>query len=174
VNPGTVVIVLIGSNIACSLLGFLIGRLTRATVTMEQHMTDGDDESTELPDRRRSIRAPIVLIAFSVALIGVVTAAVGVHLIRTQDQIVGCVVGYSNAMADALERRSSVNIQASEQVDQVFAAFLAAFDDLPADGRARVRAAIAEYSETRTKAKETLKENPFPEAPRDACAELRD
>jgi hypothetical protein len=173
VNLGTVVIVLIGSNIACSLLGFLLGRTTRATVVMEQRMTNDDDEKE--PDHRPWWHVTSMqVIAFVVAAIGVVTAAVGVHLIRTQDQIIGCVVGYSNATADALEQRSSAASRANEQVDRVFAAFLAAFDDLPAEGRERARKAIAEYTEARTNAKETAKQNPLPEAPRDACAELRD
>lgn len=174
----TVLILLAISNPACGFIGYLIGRIARDTaetkdaVTHDVEQTDGLSEDKSVGPRWRM--NVVVVIGMAVAAIGVVTALIGFSVTRNQDQLAGCVVGYSNATADALEARSSAATEANQQVENVFRAFLAAFSDTPAVGRERVQHAFEEYLKAREATAKAQKDNPLPEAPRDACADLLD
>lgn len=177
-DAGLVVVLLVGSNSACLFLGYLFGRMARATVQMEESMAaDTPDVAREAPMSapvgRRRLNA-FRLLAWTVALIGAVTTAMGYVVIRNQDRLVGCVVGYSNASSAAAKARSAAQNDVNTQIDNVMAAFQAAFTDAPAVGRDRVFGAIDAYNKARAKAKETQRDNPLPDPPEDACAELID
>lgn len=164
-------VLLAATNPACALLGFLFGRITRATVDIAESVTE---EGTDVPSEQKRKINPITVISVVVVLIGLITAIVGFQVTRNQDRIVGCVVGYSNASADAFERRAAVTGETNDQVEEVFRAIDQAFGDAPGVGRQRVRDAIDQYLDARDNAREVLKRNPLPDAPRDACAELLD
>jgi hypothetical protein len=168
----TVAILLAAGNPACLFLGFLFGRLTRATIAIEEKIVDEKKIDTDSVRRHRSIAKYWVMVI--VAAIGLITAVVGFMVTRNQDRLTGCVVGYSNALADAFEQRLAASNDVNEQLDNVMSSFLAAFNDAPEVGRDRVFKAIEEYNKARTEAKNAQRENPLPDAPRDACAELLD
>lgn len=176
-NTPNLLAVLVGSNAACLFLGYLFGRLTRATVRIEENMDADPDATTPDPPARRL--TPLRALGLVVVAIGVATIALGVMVTVKQaeaeardDRLTACITGYSNALADAFRERASATSDASEAVDTVMAAIGMAFVDAPAVGRDRVLAAIQAYNEARAEAKKTQAENPLPDAPRDACAEL--
>jgi hypothetical protein len=173
---------LVGSNLACMFLGFLFGRVTRAAVEIEEHMIQDNDSpppSGETPGRGRltSLR----VLAVVVTLIGVATIVLGILVTREQaaadardDRLTACITGYSNALADALDQRTTANMETNEAVAGVMQAFADAFSQAPADARENIRKALVAYTEARDKARESRAQTPLPEAPRDACAELLD
>lgn len=167
-------IVLIASNTACLFLGYLFGRLTRAAVRIEETM-DIDDTPPPVvaPVERRRITT-FRLLGIAVALIGVITAGMGYVVIRQQDRIVGCVVGYSSANSAAVKARSAAQNEVNDQIDNFMAAILQAFSSAPAEGRQLVFDAVKSYNESRSKAKSTQRDNPLPDPPEHACAELMD
>lgn len=168
------VILLVATNPACALLGFLFGRITRATVDIADSVTE---EGTEMPDkekRRVGRTNPITIISVVVVLIGLITAIVGYQVTRNQDRIVGCVVGYSNASADAFEQRADAQREVNDQLANFMRAVRDAFSSAPADGRKKVFDAVEDFVKADDEAKRIRGENPLPEAPRDACAELLD
>lgn len=172
----TLIVLLVGSNAACLALGFLFGRLTGATLRIEEKMTatpDAPAEKAARPawGRQRSI---LVAVALAVALIGIVTSVAGYQITRNQDRLAGCVAGYSNALSDALtESRAAQNV-VNEQLDNFMQAVLDAFSTAPDEGRQKVLDAVAAYVDARANAKQVQKDHPLPEAPRDACSELVD
>jgi hypothetical protein len=168
-STSTLWFVLLASNGACVLLGYLFGRMVRATVRIEETMVE---DAASPPPGRRSRDTTMRIMAAVVALIGVVTATFGVVVIRDVDQLNGCVVGYSNALADTLDRRAGPQQEATLQLDRVMSAIMDAYKMTPVDGREHVRTAIEAYVEARNTARAFLAENPLPDAPRDACAEL--
>lgn len=177
-NTPDVLWILAGSNVACLSLGYLFGRLTRATIRIEERMTEPPvDSQAAVPEPPKASRrrwGALQLITVGVVLIGVMTAAIGVVVTRNQDRLVGCVAGYSNANADALKQSRTAQNVVNDQLDNFMSAVLAAFSTAPADGRAKVQAAVKSYVEAREAAKQVQKDNPLPDAPRDACAELLD
>lgn len=174
-NTPTLILVLVGSNAACLFLGYLFGRLARATVQIEENMDTAQEEPPAGHGRRVTALHVISLV---VVAIGLVTAVVGYQITRNQDRIVGCVVGYSNAAAAAAKARSAASNAALDQLDMVMEAVANAYSaaDLGQvnDARAEVRAAIQNYVDARHDAKEAQRRNPLPDPPRDACAELLD
>ncbi len=177
----TVLILLAISNPACGFIGYLIGRISRDTADTKEavmHEVEETDGVDPVPRESRPVsrwRAnTVVLISAAVAATGIITAIVGFNVTRNQDRLVGCVVGYSNATADAFEARRVAANDANQQVENVFRAFLAAFNDTPAAGRDRVRLAFEQYIKAREESKKVQKDNPLPDAPRDACSELLD
>lgn len=168
-------ILVLATDSACLFLGFVFGRLTRATVEIEGHMATEEDPSVPVvvPERKRRVTG-LQLVAAGVVVIGLITALIGFSVTRNQDRLAGCVVGYSNASSAAFKARSRAQNEVNNQVDNVFAAFLAAFSDTPSEGRKRVFDAIDGYNKARIESKKTQKENPLPDPPEDACAELLD
>jgi hypothetical protein len=170
-NNTTVVLVLAGSNLACLALGYLFGRLTLATVHIEENMATDQEETSQERSARRGVNATQV-IAWTMAVMGIAMIALGTVVIRNQSQLAGCVRGYSDALADSLDARAAPQQTATDQLDKVMEAIIDAYDDIPADGRAKVQAAIQDYVKARKAARETLADHPLPAAPRDACADL--
>jgi hypothetical protein len=177
VNTPTLLVVLIGSNVACLFLGYLLGRLTRATVRIEENM----DTDTEAPPVAEDVfpRRLLHVLAVIVAVVGVATIALGVVVTVAQrqaeirdDRLTACITGYSNALADTLDVRGRPAQEATEQLDKVMIAILDAYDDVPAEGRLKVQGAIQGYVDARAQAKKTQAAHPYPDAPRDACADL--
>lgn len=169
----TMIIVLAVTNPACLFLGYLFGRLTRATVRIEENM-ETDDAPTPRPADDRGRRVSLMAIAVVVAVIGIGTAVTGVVILRNQDRLAGCIAGYSNASAAVTRERSAAQDVVNEQIDQFMQAVLEAFSATPADGRKKIYDAVQSYNEARTQAKETRKNNPLPDPPEDACTELTD
>lgn len=176
-------ITLVLSNPACIFLGFLFGRMARATAEMEEHMSpdNGSPPSTGEEGKARRRVTSLRVLGLVVALIGATTIVMGVIVTRQQaaanerdDRLTACIAGYSNALADAFASRQQANLEASEAVDKVMAAIDLAFSDAPGVGRDRVRQAIKEYNEARAEAKRAAADHPLPDAPRDACSELLD
>lgn len=167
-------IVLFGSNLGCVCLGFLFGRLTRAAVQVEQRMVDVTEDSP--PPKPARHRGPTALhvISLAVVFIGVVTAVVGFGVTQNQDRLTGCVVEYSNATADALTASRAAQRVVNEQIDGFMKAILDAFNSLPEEGRKAVLESVQDYLDARAEQVKVQRENPLPEAPRDACAELLD
>lgn len=160
----------------CLFLGYLFGRMARATVQIEETMT-ADPKPTVTspsePNERRRVGA-LRLVAAAVAVIGIVTAAMGYIVIRNQDRIVGCVVGYSNASSTAFKARAAAQNEVNDQLDNFMEAILQAFSTAPADGRKLVFDAVTSYNDARRAAKEAQSQNPLPDPPESACAELMD
>lgn len=174
-SPTTVALLLLASNPACVFLGFLFGRLTRATVTIEEKIADAEKlDVKEIKKPRKHRITALYWLAVGVTAIGLVTTVMGYIVTRNQDRLTGCVVGYSNALGDAFEERLRASNEVNKQLDNVMAAFLAAFNDAPDIGRERVFKAIEEFNKARTEAKQAQLDNPLPEVPRNACAELLD
>jgi hypothetical protein len=182
VNTVTLVGVLVGSNVGCLFLGYLFGRMARATVQIEETMTTDDTadvpaaEPAPVPvdayDRRNAI--VLRILAAVVAVVGIVTATMGYVVIRNQDRIVGCVVGYSNASSAAFKARAAAQNDVNTQMDNFMAAILQAFSSAPAEGRQLVFDAVTAYNQSRADAKTAQAKNPLPEPPEHACAELMD
>jgi hypothetical protein len=176
-------ITLVLSNPACIFLGFLFGRMTRATVEIEEHMSQ-DNDSPPLTGGEGKARRRVTslrVLGLVVAIIGATTIGLGILVTKEQAdanardaRLTACITGYSNALADAFASRQKSNSEASEAVDKVMAAIDLAFGDAPGVGRDRVRQAIKEYNEARAASKRATADHPLPEAPRDACAELLD
>lgn len=165
------------SNPACVFLGFLFGRMTQATVEIEDRMAHDGNEETNAPSSqpRSRDRQHLMLqaVAVGVVLIGIITAIIGFNVTRNQDRLAGCVTGYSNSLADALDRRSASAAEATEKLDAVMEKVVTAFSSPPSEQTTQaVRDAILDYVEARRRAKEAQRENPLPDPPRDACAEL--
>lgn len=167
------------TNLACLIIGYLLGRNTRAvTDIQEKLMADdtarpGGETHKQARSRLRRVHAWQVLGAL-VALVGIMTAVFGVVLIRNQDRLTGCVTGYSNALADTLDKRAAPQQAATEQLDRVMRAIVDAYATASAEAQVEVRRAIEAYVVARDEAKKFLAANPLPDAPRDACAELLD
>jgi len=181
VSTPDLILVLVGSNLACLFLGYLGGRLTRATIRIEEQMSTEEgapDAGAEGPDERprpwHPGRGTLISIAGAVVVIGLVTASMGFIMSRNQDRLTACVAGYSNALADTLSATREANTDAANQLDAVFQAVLDAYDDIPAEGQERVRSAVEAHQKARAEQRKTQSSNPLPEAPRDACAELLD
>lgn len=130
-----------------------------------------DKEVSNSPPLRKRVTATH-LVAVGVVLIGIVTAVMGFVVTRNQDRLAGCVAGYSNALADTLERRAAPQQEATDQLDAVMQAIVKAYQGVPGAGSESVRQAILDYVAAREHVKQTLKDNPLPDAPRDACREL--
>jgi hypothetical protein len=183
VSNTTFWLVLLVTNPACVFMGFLFGRVTRAAVEMEEHMIVEDSPPPELkssPDIRRTV-VMLRWVCAVVAVIGVGTMVLGVVVTREQaaadardDRLTACITGYSNALADALEQRTAANSAANQAVDTVMQAFADAFNQAPAEARENLRLAFEKYTEARRQSRSASAQNPLPEAPRDACAELMD
>lgn len=176
-NTTTTLVVILGSNSACLFLGYLFGRLTSSTVQIEENMDPEDEKPSETVSGRRKLNA-IQVIAWSVAFIGIVTVALGYVVIRNQDRIVGCVVGYSKAQAAATKARSAANNDVFDQLDMVMEtigrAYAAADIGQTNEARTAGRKAIEDYNKSRKEAKQAQRENPLPDVPEEACAELID
>lgn len=168
--------VLLSSNGACAFLGFLLGRVTRATIAIEEHVMADTEESLPAPVRTWKLWPPSALqvIAGFVAVVGLLTVGLGVIVTRNQDRLAGCVAGYSTALADALDKRARPQQEATEQLDKVMLAIVNAYRTQTSEDAAKVRSAIEQYVVAREHAKDVLRRNPLPDAPRDACAELLD
>lgn len=180
-NTVTLAGVLVGSNVGCWFLGYLFGRMARATVHIEETMNT-DDAAHPEPQAapapppvtgRRQLNA-LRIMAAVVAAIGIVTATLGYVVIRNQDRIVGCVVGYSNASSAAFKARAAAQNDVNTQMDNFMAAILQAFSSGPTEGRQLVFDAVTAYNQSRADAKQAQAKNPLPDPPEHACAELMD
>ena len=172
-NTTTVWILLLASNPACVFLGYLWGRVTRATVEIaEGTMEDEANPVVEAAKMRRRGVTAMQVMAVAMVLIGLATALMGFIFTRNQDRITGCVAGYSNALADTLNERSRPQQQAFDSLDLVMEAVSESIRMSTPENAQRVQRAIQDYVEVRRQTKEALAQNPLPEAPRDACSRL--
>lgn len=163
------------TNPACVLLGYLWGRKVRAVTRIESIVVN--DENSPPSTAKPAAPTWMRLLAALVALIGIGTVAVGFIALRSdtrQDRIVGCIYGYSNAAAAAQKARIAASNATFEQIDAIMLAVIEAFDTTPAEGSQRVRDAVSAYNEARREAKETQRDNPLPQSPENACADLLD
>jgi hypothetical protein len=168
----TALLILVPTNIATLVGGYFWGRKVRAVVQIGEAMSDDTGTRTQ-PSAPRWM----YFLAVVVVLIGAAQVFLGVMVVGSesrQDRLVSCVAGYSNASAKAARARSSATNTVFAQIDAVFAEVQTVFDTAPADARERVRAAIKAYNESRQKARQAQKDNPLPESPQNACAELLD
>lgn len=167
-------IIIVTSNGSTAFLGFLLGRLTRVTVEIGEKMSTEDEEPKpeETPERHRWKILPLHIISIGVVVIGLVVALLGFSVTRNQDRIIGCVAGYSNASSAAIKAGRAAQNEVNKQLDNFMSAILQAFSSAPEDARKLIFDSVKSYNEARTKAKETQRENPLPDPPEDACAEL--
>lgn len=171
----TVAVLVVSGTSAGLFIGYLLGRLTRSVMEIEKRVTDHINENGEAPDKSRRFRlSALHIIAVGVVVTGLVTALIGVNVTRNQDRIVGCVAGYSNASAAAFKQRSAAQSVVNEQLDGFMQAVLDAFSTAPADGREKIRLSVESFVEARQEQARVQRENPLPEAPENACAELLD
>lgn len=171
-STGQVIYLMAATNVPCLILGYLFGRLTKATVRIEETMATDEEPVSETPPATRRRITSLQFIGAAVVVIGLVTAGFGVAVVRNQDRLAGCVVGYSNATADALKASRAAQAVVNEQLDNFMRAILEAFSSDPAVGRQKIFDAVEAYSVARAEQLQAQKDNPLPEAPRDACAEL--
>lgn len=166
-------VALLATNLPGLVVGFLIGRrVPRATVKIEESM---DENLPPAPPKQRAL----LIIASVVALIGVGTVALGIIVMRyvavddaRDHQFAACVAGYSNALGDALKARLAANQAVTDQMDLFMNAVVQAFDNATPETREALIAAARAYVKQRLEAQAELQDNPLPEVPRDACAEL--
>lgn len=167
----TALLIMVPTNIGTLVLGFLWGRKIRAIIQIGETMS----ENADTPERRGSAPRWMYFLAAAVALIGIGMSVLGVLVVNNagrQDKLVGCVAGYSNAAADVARTRAGATNAVFAEIDAVFEQVRAAFDAAPDAGRDKVLAAIDGYNSARAKAKQAQRDNPLPEAPQNACAEL--
>jgi hypothetical protein len=114
----------------------------------------------------------VVLVSVVLLTIGAGAVLGGWVLSSRQDRIIGCVTGYSNALAVALDKRAAASEAARRELDEVMTTVADAFEDASPAAGDRVRSAIRTYVERRQDTRETQAENPLPQPPRDVCADL--
>lgn len=164
----TALLILIPTNVATFALGSLWGLSKGRSIRVGDVMTERTAPSTRAPRW-------MYVIAAMTAFVGVAVIALGVMVINAQsqqDRLVGCVEGYSNAAAAAQRARSAATSDVFNQIDAVFSKVLVVLDDAATDGRQQIFDAIKAYDDARTAAKQAQKDNPLPEAPENACADL--
>jgi hypothetical protein len=114
-------------------------------------------------------RWPVVATAAVLVAVGATTVVTGIQLSDKQDRIIGCVTGYSNQLADALDARFEASSQAQLALDE-FISTVSSATPTP-EGRRLAQRALADYQQKRADAKAAQQDNPYPPAPRDACKE---
>ena len=112
--------------------------------------------------------------AVCVFFLGVGLFVVGMTLSANQDRLTGCIIGYSNALADSLDARSQASGESQAALDRVMEAVSAAFEKATPAAGEQVREAIDDYVKYRRNVTKSQQRNPYPAAPRDACADLVD
>jgi hypothetical protein len=122
--------------------------------------------------QRRVPQWPAIILSIALVAIGAFTVISGIRGSVQQDRIIGCVAGYSNALADSLEQRAKASQDAQAALDQVMETVATGFDNpSPAAGVA-VRKAIDNYVTLRKTSREAQAHNPYPAPPRDVCSDL--
>lgn len=148
---------------------------------MEQQ-TDSDSLPPERERPRLVIsRLSALVLGFLVAMIGAGTLVLAVAVSHSQaandardKAFIGCIATYSDHLADALNARYDASAAATLQLDLVFDRLVEMFDNLNPETQKKLVEAARDYKAQRNTAKQELTQHPFPEAPRNACAELRD
>jgi len=158
-------------------VGFAAGRLTRTVDRMAENVETITDAVTEgspavTTSRRRRRPSYEHVIGAVVVLLGIFTAANGIHQTSETRRFADCTRAYSDGFADALDARSAASAQAQEALDDL----MATVGQLTSVGEAgtpqaqeQFRTALSDYLTKRTEAKKKQRENPFPEAPRKVC-----
>lgn len=175
-----VIWIALASSVAGGFLGFLLGRLTQATVqigeTMKQQSTEDAGASRRKFPRFNGMAVLAVLVtAMSLATValGLVIKVQSDHSDDEREKLVSCVVAYSNQLGDALEARSNGSASATAQLDAVMEAVVRVFNTQDLEAQKALVDAANDYVNKRKDSRETLKQNPYPTVPRDACAQLR-
>lgn len=162
--------VLVTSNLACGFLGFLFGRVTRATVDI----AEGDPAVSNAPEAKKSKRrfTQNMVVSIAVALVGALTVILGIVSTQSYDRLIGCVVTYSNQLSDALDARTAPARAAFAEMDKIMQAVAENFDKPTAEAAQKIQDAVEHYNNARRVSGEAVRDNPYPDAPRDACSHL--
>jgi hypothetical protein len=164
-------VIMLTSNTATLVMGYLWGRKVRAVIQI------GEAVTTDPPKMKQSLPRWVHLITGALVIVGVSTVVLGVLVIGNtsrQDRLVTCVIDYANAASAAGRARGAANTDVFEQIDGVFKQFGEAATVDPVAARAKALAAIDSYNRSREDVKTAQRDNPLPEAPEDACADLLD
>lgn len=184
-TTSTALWIIITSNLASSLIGWLLGRTARNTAKLVSEVEAVADEpgvSEETKGKLRRITSkirPMHMAMVLLVVVGAVTTLVGfIGLSQSNaaqeraDRAIECVTDFSNRSADALEARAQASAEAQEQVDSIFATVARIIAKPTEQSGMLFRNAISGYNQARRDQRVALERNPYPEAPRDACRDM--
>jgi hypothetical protein len=152
------------SNLACVLIGWLLGRTGRNAAIAASVI---EDEESGDPKRRPR---PFQIAVVAMMVIAAVTAVNGIVISVNQRNITQCVRVQFDKFADALEARSKPQQEATAALDRVFFAVARLIQTPSPTAQKDVQDAILDYTKLRTAANKVLREHPYPDPPREACA----
>lgn len=164
--------ILIVSNMLSLLIGWLLGRTGRNAAVSAAAVEDEDDNTDKKPLGRKKFGL-FQFMVVGVMVISGVTALNGVIVATNQTKLTDCVSGQFDILIDALDARSNSQREATQQLTEVFRDVVEAYRSPSPDSAKNVRESIEKYVGLRAAADERLRENPYPEPPRNACADLR-
>lgn len=162
------------SNLAALALGWLVGKTGRNAAVVAAAIEEG----AEAEEGGRAKARPFQWLAVAVVVVSAVTALNGVmvasqqqELVEDQQTFTACVTDQFDLLIEALEARSGSAREATAQQVAVFRTVAEAWRNPTANSSLRVREAIEEYIRLRDDADAALRQNPYPEPPRNACSE---
>lgn len=163
-------ILFIAANLASAFMGWIVGRTSRDAAKVAATVPEQSENKDGISMR------PFRWIVISFMVICALTAANGIYISVTQadqarenQRFAECTTDQVNKLIDALDARFKSSREATLQLDQVFTVIVAAYQNPTPEAAALVKDAIVKYAGLRKKAEDTLKKNPYPEPPRNAC-----
>lgn len=163
-------ILFVVSNAACVFLGWLFGKTGRnaAVAAAAAEERDSAQEGSRMRPFRWMVVAVIVVCGVT-AVSGAIVASNQEMLVEDQHQFAECVSDQFDALIEALDARSSSSREATDQLTEVFRTIVQAYRAPSPDSAKTVREAIERYYTLREEADDRLRQNPYPEPPRNAC-----
>lgn len=160
-----VTFIFVVSNLASLFIGWVLGRTGRNAAKAAAAASGKTEDPEEVRMR------PFRWIVIAVLVVCGVTAANGVYISMGQAKQADCVTEQFNKLIDALDARATDSRKATLQLDKVMRTIVSAYETPNAQAAVDVQNAILGYVTARDEAEETLRQNPYPEPPRDACRE---
>lgn len=163
----------IATNSASVFLGWVFGRTGRNAAVVAAAV---EDQETSMEEARAT--RPFRMMAIATMVICGVTAATGVVVASNQNSIVEdhrtfaeCVSDQFDLLIEALDARTVANREATLQQDRIWVTVAEAFRNPGPEASQNLRTVIEEYNKIRAETTEKLRQNPYPDPPRDACRE---
>lgn len=179
------IVVMIATNLASLVIGWLVGRTARNTARALAEV-EAVTEETEVPEEtKRRLREiigrvrPMHLAMVLLVAIGAVTALLGFSASTRSNEALNqtkatlqCVRDYADGLADTLKARADSAADAQSQLDQVMETVANAFSTPNEAAGTQVRIAIDGYVKLRRSARAAQQANPYPDPPRDVCSDV--
>lgn len=167
------VFLFVASNLASILIGWLLGRTGRNAAVVAAAVEGGDETKEGGRVRLRPLQflgVALVVVSAVTALNGVIVSSQQQELVEDQKSFTECVTGQFNLLLDALEARSSSARDATEQQTAVWRKISEVWRNPTPDASKQVQDSIDKYLTLREDANIALRQNPYPEPPRNACS----